>query len=98
MRKGRLEREACERLGLFEQLDRPPAAVEPDETWLEGLDEALADLPATQRQAVELRVLDDLDYDGVAARLATTPAAARVRVHRALTALRERINSREAQR
>jgi RNA polymerase sigma-70 factor (ECF subfamily) len=98
VRKRRLERDACERLGVFERLDRAPAAVEPDETWLEGLDDALSELPATQRQALELRVVDDLDYNGVAATLETTPAAARVRVHRALTALRERIDSREAPR
>ncbi|MDX6514159.1 MAG: hypothetical protein QOE36_3663 [Gaiellaceae bacterium] len=98
VRKRRLELEACERLGVFERLDRPQADVEPEETWLEGLDEALAELPDGQRHALELRVVDDLDYERVAARLETTPRAARVRVHRALGALRDRIDPREATR
>lgn len=96
VRRRRLERAACERLGLLDQLDRSPAR-EPDELWLAGLDDALAELPSGQRAAVELRVIDDLDYDGVAARLDTTPAAARVRVHRGLAALRDYFtNSMEA--
>ena len=45
VRRGRLEQRACQRLGVLEALDRPPAAVEPQERWLEGLDEAFADLP-----------------------------------------------------
>src|SRR6478752_6466192 len=44
VRRGRLERRACERLGLLQQLDRPPAAAQPDERWLDGLDEAFAGL------------------------------------------------------
>jgi len=31
VRRGRIEREAATRLGVFERLDREPAAVEPDE-------------------------------------------------------------------
>ena len=84
VRKRRLELAACERLGVLERLDRPPAAAEPDDSWLDGLDEALADLPAGQREAIELRVVDDLDYERVAATLDTTPLAARVRVSRGL--------------
>jgi RNA polymerase sigma factor (sigma-70 family) len=88
VRKGRLERAARERLGL---MDDPRAvaasAAEPDESWL---DDALADLPAGQREALRLRFSDDLSYDGVTEALDTTPTAARVRVHRALTALRNR--------
>jgi RNA polymerase sigma factor (sigma-70 family) len=91
VRKGRLEQSARQRLGL---LDDPravsPAPGEPDESWLEGLDDALAELPAGQRDALRLRFSEDLSYDGMAAALDTTPSAARVRVHRALTALRNR--------
>jgi DNA-directed RNA polymerase specialized sigma24 family protein len=42
-------------------------------------------------------VVDDLPYADVAAALGTTPAAARVRVHRGLSALRARL-SKEAAR
>jgi RNA polymerase sigma-70 factor (ECF subfamily) len=91
VRRGRLEQAACERLGIVDELDRQPS--EPDETWLEGLDEALTALPPKQREAIELRVVDDLDYERVAERLDTTPTAARVRVHRGLAALRKHISN-----
>jgi RNA polymerase sigma factor (sigma-70 family) len=88
VRKGRLEQAARERLGM---LDDPravsPEPHAPDESWL---DEALAELPDGQRDALHLRFSEDLSYDGLAAALDTTPSAARVRVHRALTALRNR--------
>src|SRR5919199_1372115 len=54
-------------------------------------DEALAELPEGQRHAVALRFVGDLDYDGVADALGTSPQAARVRVHRALATLRQRL-------
>jgi RNA polymerase sigma-70 factor (ECF subfamily) len=91
VRRGRIERLACERLGLRERLDEPPAAVEPDASWLDGLDELLAELPDGQREALRLRVLEDRDYAGVAEALGTSPQAARVRVHRALRILRHRL-------
>ncbi|MCW3015836.1 MAG: polymerase, sigma-24 subunit, subfamily [Solirubrobacterales bacterium] len=93
VRRGRLERQACERLGLLERLDAPATAI-PDEGWAadaDTADELLDGLPATQREAVRLRVLQDLDYTQVAAALGTTAPAARVRVHRGLAALRARV-------
>ena len=99
VRHGRIERATCERLGIFERLDREPAQVEPDESWLGDAREALAGLPESQRSAIALRVLDDLDYASVADALETTPRAARVRVSRGLAALRQRIsNGMEAAR
>jgi RNA polymerase sigma-70 factor (ECF subfamily) len=98
VRRRRIELEACERLGLLERLDGPRATAEPDEAWLDGLDEAMADLPPGERDAVELRVIQGLPYDAVAAGLATTEGAARVRVARGLGRLRERLirDEREA--
>jgi RNA polymerase sigma-70 factor, ECF subfamily len=96
VRRGRLERAASERLGIFERLDRDPAETEPSEAWLDGLDEALASLPAGQREAIELRVLHDFDYDEVARALTTTPRAARVRVSRGLATLRGYLMRMEA--
>jgi RNA polymerase sigma-70 factor, ECF subfamily len=87
VRRRRLERGACERLGLLAE----SRAAEPDETWLEGLDEVLDHLPAGQADAIRLRVVDGLDYEDVARCLGTTPAAARVRVHRGLSSLRHRL-------
>ena len=90
VRRGRLERAARERLGLL----REEASAEPEESWLDGLDEALAELPDAQQEAIRLRVVDDLAYEQVAAELGTTPQAARVRVHRGLAALRTRLGNR----
>jgi len=91
VRRRRLEAAARERLGL------PAVAAPAEEAWLEGLDEALDALPESQREAIRLRVVDEKPYADVAAALGTTPAAARVRVHRGLSALRARL-SKEAAR
>lgn len=50
----------------------------------------LSGLPETDREALLLRYLHDLEYDAVARVLGTSKGAARVRVHRALERLRER--------
>jgi RNA polymerase sigma-70 factor (ECF subfamily) len=99
VRQGRIERSTCERLGVFERLDREPALVEPEESWLGDLDEAFGELPEDQRAALELRVVHDLAYDRVAHELETSPVAARVRVSRGLAALRNHLtNGTEAAR
>jgi RNA polymerase sigma factor (sigma-70 family) len=49
-------------------------------------------LPPGERAALELRVFHDLPYDEVAARLGCAPGAARVRVSRALSRLREKLD------
>jgi RNA polymerase sigma-70 factor (ECF subfamily) len=95
VRRRRIELKACERLGVLERLDEPRATAEPDDVWLEGLEEAMAELPAGERDAVELRVIDGLPYDAVAAGLSTTEGAARVRVARGLGRLRQRLNGDE---
>src|SRR4051812_12504465 len=66
VRRGVLERRACERLGVLDRLDGPLATPAPEDRWLEGLDEALEDLPAAQREAIRLHVEDDLAYNDVA--------------------------------
>jgi RNA polymerase sigma-70 factor, ECF subfamily len=92
VRRGAIERRATERLGLMGRLDHPPATAAPDETWADDADELLDSLPDSQREAVRLRVIEDLDYDRVADALGTSPSAARVRVHRGLEALRHRLS------
>jgi RNA polymerase sigma factor (sigma-70 family) len=89
VRRRRLERGACDRLGLLEE--RRGSPIQPSEAWLDGLEDALSDLPDDQRQAIGLRVLADLSYDDIAVALQTTPGAVRVRVHRGLAALRSRL-------
>ena len=89
VRRGRLERQAVERLGVAERLDGPyePATAAPDERWAEDADELLDALQEALREAVRLRVVDQLEYEEVAIALGTSPAAARVRVHPVLAAL-----------
>src|SRR5262245_54927661 len=99
VRKRRLEASARERLGVLAGEDRPEAPPEPSEVWLDGLDDAIAELPTDVQQALGLRVVHDLSYAELAETLGTTPGAARVRVHRGLTALRTRlIKTKEATR
>jgi RNA polymerase sigma-70 factor (ECF subfamily) len=54
-------------------------------------DLSLDALPEDQRRALELRVVDELDYAEIGNRLAITPEGARTRVFRALGTLRAQI-------
>jgi RNA polymerase sigma factor (sigma-70 family) len=92
IRRGSIERRASQRLGIRERLDREPASVAPDDTWADGADELLEALPPSQRDAVRLRVLEELEYEQIAGALGTSAAAARVRVHRGLSALRAHLS------
>lgn len=55
--------------------------------WRSALNEALAQLTTAERDAVRLRVIEQLDYPTVAAQLRCSEQAARARVHRGLTRL-----------
>jgi RNA polymerase sigma factor (sigma-70 family) len=99
VRKRTLEQTGRERLGVLLELDRSPAQIEPSEAWLDGLDEALGELAPEVREAVALRVLAELPYDRLGAATGTSPGTARVRVHRGLTTLRNRLlQTKEATR
>ena len=93
VRRHSLERTALDRL----QFTLEPIACDPDDAWLDGLDQdltaALAELPDGQRRAIELRIVADHAYDEVGRRLDISPQAARVRVHRGLKALRQRLST-----
>lgn len=52
-----------------------------------ALDEALAELPDKRRQAVQLRVVEDLPYDTIAKRLGCSEQTARAHVSRGLRRL-----------
>jgi RNA polymerase sigma factor (sigma-70 family) len=86
VRLDRVETNARERLGLPLDLASEDgyAAVEERLSPRAALSAAFDQLPTHEREAVELRVLDDLPYETVASRLAIQPAAARLRVSRAL--------------
>jgi len=95
VRRGAVERRAAARLGVLERLDLPGEPAAPEPRWSEGADELLDSLPLSQREALRLRIVDERDYDEVAEALGTTRSAARVRVHRGLAALRERLSGRD---
>lgn len=94
-RRGQAELEMCRRLGI--QLDHDPDELARLETQIDahteapGLSEALDTLPDTQRQALQLRVIDELDYREAAALMGTSEQNARIRVSRALKALSLRL-------
>jgi RNA polymerase sigma factor (sigma-70 family) len=89
VRRDRIETRARERLGLPLDLAGEDGydAVEERLSPRQALSEALDELPQHERQALELRVVDGLAYAEVADRLAIRPAAARLRVSRALRRL-----------
>jgi RNA polymerase sigma-70 factor (ECF subfamily) len=95
LERDRIEASARRRLGMpadahdadlarIDERDRA-ARLEP------ALSAALGDLPATQRRALELRVLDELSYEQVASSLECSEVAARIRVTRALGSLSRRL-------
>jgi len=89
VRRDRIETRARVRLGLPLNLagDEGFTSVEARLSPRQALARAVARLPREQRQAVELRVVEELSYGEVARRLSIRPAAARLRVSRALRRL-----------
>jgi RNA polymerase sigma factor (sigma-70 family) len=59
------------------------------EAWLA---DALAELPPEQRAAILARVVDEQDYDEIAAAVKTSPSVIRKRVSRGLATLRSRLS------
>ena len=86
VRRRRVEEAARIRIGMAARLDEGPPAAMPDETWLD--DDVLDDLPAAQREAIRMHVVDGVPYDVAASALDVTPEALRARVSRGLRALR----------
>ncbi|HET6548273.1 MAG TPA: RNA polymerase sigma factor, partial [Solirubrobacter sp.] len=88
-RRDRIETRARERLGLPLDLaeDDGFAAVAERLSPRQALAAALDELPDHERDALELRVVGELPYGEVARKLSIRPAAARLRVSRALKRL-----------
>jgi RNA polymerase sigma-70 factor (ECF subfamily) len=100
VRRGRAERRALARLGV--------QAPRLDEDELGGVEQlagladlrvvvasALERLSAAEREAVRLRVVEELDYRAVAAALGISQPAARARVSRALRSLGDALDVAE---
>ena len=91
-RSGAIQRRALEKLRWV-----APTLAADEREWIDraahvealspALDEALAELPLTRRQAVQLRVVEDLPYDAIGKRLGCTEQTARAHVSRGLRCL-----------
>jgi RNA polymerase sigma-70 factor (ECF subfamily) len=94
LRRGRVERRALRRLGI-----RTPMVHHDDVAEIEQaaglasvrrvLGNELAALSASQREALRLRIVEELPYPDVARQLGVSEATARARVSRGLRALGE---------
>lgn len=92
LRDGEIDRRALQRLGLS-----PAQMTDPEIERIEDLagiaelaarvDGALAALPPEQRDAIQLRVVEELEYPAVASRLGVSEQTARARVSRGLRAV-----------
>src|SRR5262245_3763996 len=89
VRLDRVETRARERLGLPLDLAAEEGFAEVEDRLSPrlALTAALDGLPEHEREALELRVVGELPYDAVAEQLEIRPAAARLRVSRALRRL-----------
>ena len=91
-RRSAVDKRALKRLGVT-----VPALDEESLTRIEQLADgagqgsalaaALEQMTLTERQAVEMRVVDELEYSEIASRLGCTEGSARTRVHRGLARL-----------
>lgn len=91
-RRGRIEQKALRRLGIHREA--PSAELLAEVAERAGLEHlrfelqvAMAELSPGARDAVRLRVVDELSYRDLAVRLGISEGAARVRVSRGLAAL-----------
>jgi len=93
-RRRRVELSTATRLGLMvpaldeESITAITRLVDRDERAT-GLADALGRMSAAEREAVELRVVAELEYPEIAGRLNCSESAARVRVHRGLARLNQ---------
>jgi RNA polymerase sigma factor (sigma-70 family) len=95
VRRGTVADQARRRLRLqpIELTDASLARVEELASIEFDLDQVLADLSPEQREAVVARVLDERDYDEIAAQLGCSQMVVRKRVSRGLMRLRTALQS-----
>jgi RNA polymerase sigma factor (sigma-70 family) len=93
-RRGRVEARARRRLALeplaLDDLDLERVDQLAD-AGVGGIEQMLDALPAPEREAVRLRVVDELGYDQIAGRLGCSALVVRKRVSRGLRRLRDQL-------
>jgi RNA polymerase sigma-70 factor (ECF subfamily) len=82
------------KLGMPIQHYEDSAGIEERLSALSRATDAVSVLSPEQRDAVQLRVVDEMSYDEVASRLGCTPGAARTRVSRGLRHLESALGRR----
>lgn len=98
-RRGRIEQRGLKRLGIEREAPSPEVLAEiAHRAGLEQLrtelQAAMAALSPSTRDAVQLRVVDELSYGDLAGRLGISEGAARVRVSRGLATLAGALETR----
>jgi len=99
-KRGQIERRALRRLGIERPALTDAEAARIEELaglgeLREAVAEALAALGADQREALRLRVVEELEYPVVASRLGITEPTARARVSRGLRKLAQALEGAE---
>jgi RNA polymerase sigma-70 factor (ECF subfamily) len=97
LRRQRVSDKYRRKLGMVPVVVQSDAAREVEQradlaSIREGLRTAMATLPASQLDAIRLRVIEEMPYRDVAQRLGCSEGAARVRVARGLARLAEVID------
>jgi RNA polymerase sigma factor (sigma-70 family) len=98
VRRDQIETRARERLGLPLGLAAEDGFTEVEERLSPrlALERQLEALSPAEREALEMRVVDELPYEQVAARLDIEPTAARARVSRALRRLSHTVHPEDS--
>lgn len=99
-RNGAVERRAVERLGIetpamttweIERVEEQAGVAD----LLRQIPHAMAELPVEQREAIVLRIVEELDYAAIADRLGVSQDVVRARVSRGLRALARKLPASE---
>ncbi len=73
----------------------PPAVEQTADARLEAMHAAIAELPESMRETLELRLRDELSYEEIAAVLDVPIGTVRSRLHHAVQRLRETVRAEE---
>ena len=94
------ERGRRKRRGAVTQLaqDPPTPVEEPEDARLDSVRSAIARLPDQQREVIEMRIEHDLSYAEIAVAMAIPIGTVRSRLHHAVRAVRETIQSTDINR
>jgi RNA polymerase sigma factor (sigma-70 family) len=97
VRRGQVEDQARQRIGMLEVIELRPESMRRIEQTVTGdawVSDVLTRLPEDERAAIRARILDDRAYEEIAAELKTSSLVVRKRVSRGLARLRTELEER----